>query len=273
MINQVNYFNVEKTVFFELTDTLVHVTNTNNSVENVKITNATGRVIELNLNIRPHLNEALREIRRNYNIGIFTSIPKIYADAIIDKIDCDGCVNFRLYRDSCIKLNIDKKTVYIKDLRIVENVKLRDMIIVDYSVLAFGLQMENGIPISPFYDDNNDSELRVLNNYLVYLSQIDDVRDENRKYIRLEHFYNIASPPRRKFLVPLNNPSHLKRLNSPLNSFSEENKSKDSFLNIVFLDEVTFSNEFIDNTYMIDDSCLFKDKFIEVLDDLRLQFN
>ena len=179
-----------------------------------------------------------------------------------------------MYRDNCIKINIDKETVYVKDLRIIKNVHRRDIILVDYSVLSFGIQLENGIPITPYYDNINDSELKVLNNYLAHLSTVDDIRDENRKYIKLEYFVNITSP-KKKFLIPLNNPSPLKRLNSPFNSFEENKESRDSsnILNCVFPDEVNLSNEIIDNTYVIDESLLFKDQFIEVLEELRLQFN
>ena len=34
-----------------------------------------------------------------------------------------------------------------------------DIVIVDNAVYSFGFQLENGIPIIPFYDDKEDEEL------------------------------------------------------------------------------------------------------------------
>jgi CTD small phosphatase-like protein 2 len=63
----------------------------------------------------------------------------------------------RLYRDSCIR---SKDGVYVKDLRIFEqNRNLEDLLIVDNAVYSFGYQLENGIPIIPFYEDKEDEEL------------------------------------------------------------------------------------------------------------------
>ena len=63
----------------------------------------------------------------------------------------------RLYRDSCLKTD---DGVYVKDLRILGNQRgLENVIIVDNAVYSFGYQLENGIPIIPFYDDKSDEEL------------------------------------------------------------------------------------------------------------------
>ena len=44
----------------------------------------------------------------------------------------------------------------IKDLRIVKNRSLGDIIIVDNLVHSFGLQLDNGIPILDFVDNKED---------------------------------------------------------------------------------------------------------------------
>ena len=61
----------------------------------------------------------------------------------------------RLYRQHCVETNYG----LIKDLRIVGNRDLKDMIIVDNSALSFAFHVRNGIPILPFYDDQFDEEL------------------------------------------------------------------------------------------------------------------
>lgn len=47
----------------------------------------------------------------------------------------------------------------IKDLRIIKNRSLNDLILVDNLVHSFGLQIENGIPILDFTNNKEDKEL------------------------------------------------------------------------------------------------------------------
>jgi CTD small phosphatase-like protein 2 len=51
------------------------------------------------------------------------------------------------------------------------------MIIVDNAVYSFGYQLDNGIPIIPFYDDKSDEELMHLIFYFNCLAQCEDVRE------------------------------------------------------------------------------------------------
>ena len=44
-------------------------------------------------------------------------------------------IDKRLYRESCMKTD---EGVYIKDLRIIRNRKLKDMVIIDNAVYSFG---------------------------------------------------------------------------------------------------------------------------------------
>ena len=57
-------------------------------------------------------------------------------------------------------------SLYIKDLRIIRNRRMEDMVIVDNAVYSFGFQLENGIPIIPFYNNPMDEELHHLIFYL-----------------------------------------------------------------------------------------------------------
>lgn len=51
-------------------------------------------------------------------------------------IDPEGTlIQHRFYRDSCIKAD---DSVYLKDLRIINNVDLKDIILVDNAVYGFG---------------------------------------------------------------------------------------------------------------------------------------
>ena len=71
----------------------------------------------------------------------------------------------------------------IKDLRIIANRDLKDMVIIDNSALSFGMNVNNGIPILPFYDNVDDEELRHLTFYLNCLreSKVDDITVHNEE--------------------------------------------------------------------------------------------
>jgi CTD small phosphatase-like protein 2 len=72
-----------------------------------------------------------------------------------------------------------QKGYFIKDLRIIKNRELKDMVIVDNLVLNFGLQIDNGIPILEFTDNPNDQELKHLEGYLNDLVKAKDTRQHN----------------------------------------------------------------------------------------------
>jgi len=55
------------------------------------------------------------------------------------------------------------------------------MVLVDNSVLSFAMQIENGIPILPFYVNKQDEELLHLIYYLKCLVVQEDVRPHNRE--------------------------------------------------------------------------------------------
>jgi len=74
---------------------------------------------------------------------------------------------------------------FIKDLRIVKNRSLKDMIIVDNLAHCFGFQIENGIPILEFHDDKHDRELKYLCTYLIEACSYDDVREFNKMKLKL----------------------------------------------------------------------------------------
>ncbi len=51
--------------------------------------------------------------------------------------------------------------MYIKDLRII-NRSLSDMVLVDNAAYSYYFQLENGIPIIPYYHGDVDFELKEL---------------------------------------------------------------------------------------------------------------
>lgn len=56
---------------------------------------------------------------------------------------------------------------YIKDLRIIKNRELKDIVIVDNLIHSFGLQLDNGIPILEYLKGKDDVELKGMEKMLV----------------------------------------------------------------------------------------------------------
>lgn len=71
-----------------------------------------------------------------------------------------------VYRESCFKT---KQNLYIKDLRILGR-NLADIALVDNAAFSYALQVNNGIPIIPFYNSTEDRELLLLLEFLLKFS-------------------------------------------------------------------------------------------------------
>lgn len=119
---------------------------------------------------------------QHYEIIAFTAATPNYAKAVISTIDEENkYFRYILSRDNCLKT---KNGFFIKDLRIIDR-DLKNIVIVDDLVQSFGFQIDNGIPIRAFKGDSEDDELVHLAKYLKTLAAVDDVRVENKNYLRL----------------------------------------------------------------------------------------
>ena len=73
-----------------------------------------------------------------------------------------------------------------------EYYNLKDIVLIDNSVLSFAYHLNNGIPIVPFIEQQNDTQLLMLAYYLVSIAKFDDLTQENKKHINIEHFLLMA---------------------------------------------------------------------------------
>jgi len=89
---------------------------------------------------------------------------------------------------------VTEEGVHIKDLRVIGNRNIKDVILIDNAAYSFGFQIENGIPIIPFYDNKADQELRHLIPYLKFLSSVEDLREINRQTFRLHQYAHHDTP-------------------------------------------------------------------------------
>ena len=130
--------------------------------------------------LRPNLKNFLREICTLYEIIIFTSAVKEYADPILNSIEKEEkFFSYRLYRQHTIIIG----NYFIKDISILGR-DLSKVIIVDNLPQNFKLQKENGILIKSFYgEDKEDHSLFNLKNLLIKIYyEGDDVRNSIKKY-------------------------------------------------------------------------------------------
>ena len=186
----------KRLAIFDLDETLAHseYKNIKNSQHILTIKLPSEKSVKIGLNIRPHLIEALKEISKNYYIVIYTASDHHYADTVLDFIDKKKeFFKYRLYRRNCKYMKDkfdDKIKFYCKDLEIFEGIDLKDMIIIDNSILSYALQLNNGIPIMPYKDSKNDFELMFLAGYLNSICEFEDLREANKKFIKLEQLVN-----------------------------------------------------------------------------------
>lgn len=146
--------------------------------------------------LRPHIAEMLERVSQYFDICIYTASERVYADSILDQLDPDNLfLSNRLYRESCTlaKLENGAKVVYLKDLRLISSYSLDEIVIVDNSLLSFALQPENGVPISSFFSDPDDQELRCLADYLCgKVAKMKDVRDANIQEFNIQAIIDMA---------------------------------------------------------------------------------
>ena len=141
--------------------------------------------IPIPLLIRPWTKEFLDYAVQEFDLVIFTASDKQYANEIIDFIEKDKkYFKMRLYRNHCLFI---EPGLYIKDLRIFSDYKnIEDIIILDNSLFSFANQLNNGILITSFFYDLNDTFLENVKCYLEYIKIQKDIRLMNKESFRFE---------------------------------------------------------------------------------------
>ena len=136
------------------------------------------------INIRPYWQECLEEASKNFQVVVFTASHQTYADAILNYLDPENkFIQYRLYRHHCYQT---PENYYVKDLRVIANRDLSEMVLIDNSVYSFAYQLSNGVPIVPFYrEPPKDEEMLHLIYYLSCLAQVPDVRVQNMQAFEL----------------------------------------------------------------------------------------
>lgn len=180
----------KKLLVFDLDETLIHCVTDNieRADTSITVTLNTGEQIKAGVNIRPHAIECLKDLKEYYELIVFTASHPNYANTAIDLIDPDKKIfSKRLFRNSCIRTD---NNLFVKDLRILGK-DLGSVIIVDNSIFSFASQLDNGVPIIPFYDDKEDCIMPKIRDYLISLKDLEDIRVINMRTFSLSELYHL----------------------------------------------------------------------------------
>jgi len=117
---------------------------------------------------RPGVDKFLTEMAQYYEIVIYSPSMDHLAEDVINKLDKNGCVMHRLYRDACYY----KKGVYMKDLSKL-NRNTNRVIYIDDDEDAARLNPENLIKIKPYDDptDRTDDSLERITPFLIEIAK------------------------------------------------------------------------------------------------------
>src|SRR5687768_12942095 len=103
-------------------------------------------------------------MKEHYEIILFTASTSDYAETIAKELDPEKkIISYILDRNFCLET---KNGFFIKDLRLLKNRLLKNILIVDNLVHSFGFQIDNGVPILEWTGNKKDTELKHLIDYL-----------------------------------------------------------------------------------------------------------
>jgi CTD small phosphatase-like protein 2 len=189
----------QKTLVLDLDETLVHSTLDGDCVPDFTFPVDVGPVRHsVAVRKRPHLAAFLQRAAQLFEVVVFTASQRVYAEQLLDVIDPGRrLIRHRVYRDSCVLWEGN----YLKDLTVLGR-DLAHTLIVDNSPQAFGFQLDKGVPIESWYDDDGDTELLRLLPFLESVARADDVRPAIRAHFQLRKAVDASEEPRQQRQAP-----------------------------------------------------------------------
>lgn len=131
--------------------------------------------VQVKVHERPHVHEFLARVSEKYETHLFTASMEVYAKAVAKVLDPHGSIFTHCwYREAC--QFDDKVGAYVKHLDPMFGDRLKRTVLVDNNPLSFLPNPENGMLVSCFFDDPNDSTLPAVLDFLDELDQAEDVR-------------------------------------------------------------------------------------------------
>ena len=171
----------KKTLVLDLDETLVHSQFFEFSIPSditIKI-EIEKEIYDIHVLVRPGVEKFIETMKDYYEIIIFTASISKYADILMNIIDPNKYCPYRLFREHCSFVNNN----YVKDLTRLGR-DLKDIVIVDNSPLSYSFHPNNGLPILSWFDDYSDNELDKITPILIFLSNVEDVREYIPKLVK-----------------------------------------------------------------------------------------
>ena len=132
----------------------------------------------------------LTTLTRFFNIYVFTRECKSLAVQIVKLLDPESIIFSDIFsRKKCFHTHFGH---FLKDLRIISDKSLKDLILIDNEAFSFGYQMDNGIPLMSWDGEETDSELLCLIDYLIKMHKCEDVRIINRNHLKLRELSSLS---------------------------------------------------------------------------------
>ena len=170
--------NGKKTLVLDLDRTLVYSSETPVDKADFSISyQCWGSVEEVHVRKRPGVDEFLQTVSKHFEVVLFTSGTPEYGTALLDILDPEGFLHFRLFRDSQ-SMGIGGG---VKDLSRLGR-DLAKTVIVEDEPARFCRQPKNGIHIEPWCGNPQDTALYELVHFLDLVKHADDVRDVLAKH-------------------------------------------------------------------------------------------
>lgn len=162
---------LRKCMVIDLDETLVHSSfkpiDNADFIVPVEIDGTTHQVYVLK---RPYVDEFLQRMGDLYECVLFTASLSKYADPVADLLDKWDVFRTRLFRESCVF----HRGNYVKDLSRLGR-ELEQVIIVDNSPASYIFHPQNAVPVTSWFDDDDDRELYDLIPYFENLANLDNV--------------------------------------------------------------------------------------------------
>ncbi|XP_063056211.1 CTD small phosphatase-like protein 3 [Engraulis encrasicolus] len=137
--------------------------------------------------LRPHVKEFLEAMAKIFEMFIYTSAKKEYAEKIVDILDPKRKLfRHRLYQEHCCCV----LGHYVKDLSLLERDPMKTVIL-DNAPHTYPYHLMNMIPVKSWLGDQDDKELQRLIPHLQKLADAEDVREVLKR--RTDHFHRLLS--------------------------------------------------------------------------------
>jgi len=143
---------------------------------------------DIYLSYRPYLFEMLSQLKKNFELILFTAGFDKYATTIVKLLHKDQkYFDYVISRESCTPHPNGK--FQVKDLiQLLEGRNIKDIIIVDNRATSFAIHFTNGIPIKDYEGDKSDKWLMSLCAYLMQFQGLNDVRTKIKQDFKLDKY-------------------------------------------------------------------------------------